>query len=590
MPTKLSWRRWTRGSLLAAIVGLAFWLRIGQATESLWLDELHTSWVVADGLGPLAPRAAVGNYSPAYFGLVWAVTKCVGENELALRLPSILAGTALVVGAWLVAVRWTGSWPAGLLAALLVAVDRHCVFYAQEARPYALVQLIGMAHLAVFAELVEKPRLAWRAAWIGTGLALFYLHYTAALLVAAEVVFYGLVRGMERLGWAGVRSSDAGGAGCGDGLANASGYAGGLADASGYDGGLADASGCEGRPTGGSGRYRRTQFVADLAVLGLGLAPAVPHLREIAQRRQDWSAFVKPRAWWRIWEIADVFPLDLYLLWPLGILALAWFWVWLFRRPRGAAPPGTGSSLRAPVLLLCWFVIPLGIAWVATAQGSTPLFFRRYLMVAALAPILAAAWCCAACPSAFWRWVLAAAIVALSVQRGGMVGQWRHDGRVIGDRNQDWRAAVRWVRERASADAPVFVRSGLIEAERWHSSPDSLRREYCLLPVLGLYRLDHRRESLFPLPLRPAAVLPAEGRRQMLACGQAWCLVLGDERSVARFAQDLRSAWQRAGISVREVQRFAFGRVTALRVNVGTAARGTRGTQPTRGTIRRPVL
>ena len=198
------------------------------------------------------------------------------------------------------------------------------------------------------------------------------------------------------------------------------------------------------------------------------------------------------------------------------------------------------------------------------------MFFRRYLMVAAVAPILGAALCYAACSSAVWRGVLAVAVVGLSIYRGGMVSQWQQDGRVVGDRNQDWRSAVQFVRDRARADEPVFVRSGLIEAERWYASPDPLRREYCLLPVLGLYRLDRPQDGLFPLPVRPPAVLAAAARDRVLACGQAWCLVQGSERSVARFEEDLRSGWRCAGVKVASVQRRSFSQVAVLHVTVLT--------------------
>ena len=312
--------------------------------------------------------------------------------------------------------------------------------------------------------------------------------------------------------------------------------------------------------------YRWTQLVTDVTVLGLGLLPAIPHVREIAQRRQDWGLFVPTRSMWRIWEMAEMFPLDIYLLAPLAILTLAWISARMFRRRLDAAACRGSRERRWLLLVLCWFLVPLTIAWVATAQGYAPLFFRRYLMAAAVAPILGAAWCCAACPSAVWRCVLALTVVGLSIHDGGMVSQWRQDGRVVGDRNQDWRSAVRYVREQARADAPVFVRSGLIEAERWYASPEALRREYCLLPVLGLYRLDQPRDDLFPLPIRPPAVLSAEARRRVLACGQAWCLVQGSERSVARFEEALQSGWQRAGVQVVSVQRFSFGNVAAVHV------------------------
>ncbi len=150
MPTNPFWRRLGRGCLLASVVGLAFWLRIVQVGESLWLDELHTAWVVADGGQQLVPRAAVGNQSPVYFALVWSVAKLAGASEFWLRLPSVLAGTALAAGAYFAVVRWTACWSAGILAALLVAVDRNCVFYGQEARAYALVQGVGLVHVVLF--------------------------------------------------------------------------------------------------------------------------------------------------------------------------------------------------------------------------------------------------------------------------------------------------------------------------------------------------------------------------------------------------------------------------------------------------------
>lgn len=543
MPTNFSWRRAGRGCSLAAVVGLALWLRIGQATESLWLDELHTSWVVADGVEQLVPRATLGNYSPAYFGLVWAVTRCAGPSELCLRLPSILAGTALVICVCLVVARWTALWSAGLLAALLVAVDRHCVFYAQEARPYALVQLLGVLHVVVFGSLVHRSHFALRVTWIATGVLLFYLHYTTALLFVAEVVDYALVWILARFP---------------------------LARASSLSLPLAGPSGLNSPPRlprVGPLRYRWTQLLTDVTVLGLGLLPAIPHVREIAQRRQDWSSFVPARSLWRIWEMAEMFPLGVYLLAPLAVLALAWISARMLRRRPVAAFCGT-CELRWRLLVLCWFLVPLTIAWVVTAQGYAPLFFRRYLMAAAVAPILGAALCCAACPSAVWRSVLAVTVVGLSIHDGGMVSQWRQDGRVVGDRNQDWRSAVHYVREQARANGPVFVRSGLIEAERWYASPDPLRREYCLLPVLGLYRLDQPRDGLFPLPVRPPAVLSADARLCVLACGQAWCLVQGSERSVARFEQALRSGWRRAGVPAASVQRFSFRNVAALHVTV----------------------
>lgn len=531
-----------RGGLMLGILLVAFWLRACQSSESLWLDELHTAWVVADGLRPLPRRAALGNYSPVYFGLVWAATQLAGFDEFGLRLCSILAGTALVGGVYLVAARWTSCWQAGLLAALLVAVDRHCVFYGQEARPYALVQLVGLVNIGLFARASARPSALSRGLWIATAVLLFYLHYTAALLLAAELAYIGAIwLARFRPAW----------------------------------------TGHGGRPQGhapvdaGTDRARaacpwRWGWIDGL-VVGVCVLPALPHLRQIALRRADWSLFVPERTWWKVWEIGNVFPLGMYVLTPVTVLAIAWGCTWLCRARRGMAttrPRMNGSGL---LLVACWLLVPAMIAWVATSQATTPLFFRRYLIVSAVTPILVAAWCAAACPSVGWRAALATTVLGLSIYQGGMVGRWRQDGRVLGDRAQDWRGAVAHVRDQSRPEQPVFVRSGLIEAERWYASEDLDQREYCLLPVLGLYRLEQSTNALFPLPIRPAAILAPEAIRRAKASGQAWFVVQGSARSATRFEADLRSAWRRAGLGIASIRRASFQNVTTFHVELGAA-------------------
>src|SRR6187549_386898 len=112
--------------ILAAITALAAVLRLWQINESLWVDELHTSWCVQGSIFDVAPRAADGNQSPLYFWLVWGVTRLFGESELTLRLPSLLAGLALPAMAWLLVRRQElgeKTSLAAILAALLVCVD-----------------------------------------------------------------------------------------------------------------------------------------------------------------------------------------------------------------------------------------------------------------------------------------------------------------------------------------------------------------------------------------------------------------------------------------------------------------------------------
>ena len=499
--------------LVALIICCAAGLRLVQVNESLWLDELHTAWTVADGPGEIADRAAIGNHSPVYFFLVWIATKAVGMSELAVRLPSAAAGVTLIALVYWIVSRWTGCWSAGLLAALLAALDRNCVFYGQEARPYAWVQLVGLAHVALFASLVSAPTVAKR---IGAGtlaVLLFYLHYTAGLLFVAEFAFYALL--------------------C--------------------------ARGEKWRP-----KYRPWQLLVDFTVVAACLLPASPHLLEIASRKDNWAMFVEKRP---LWAIRYILPLRTYLLLPLVVLAAATliYRVW----PSRSRAPEKASQLDARNLLLvvCWLFVPIGVAWVTTERDLVRLFFLRYVIVTALAPIVFSAFCYAFCRGMPMRIVCAVVLVIAVIHDSGMIKQYRHDGRVIGDRNQDWRSAVRLLNDEASdAQIPVFVRSGLIEADRWYKSDNARLREYCLLPVLGIYRIERDAESLTPLPTSSASRLSVEDRKRVVTAGEAWFLVSGRPEDIERMKVNLCRGWNSFGVQTRVAQHDAFGNVAVLRL------------------------
>ena len=515
--------------LLAVIACLAVALRSAQLTESLWLDELHTAWVVADGPEEICPRAAIGNQGPAYFLLVWLTTQIAGLNEIALRLPSVIAGIGLVVLSFYVARDWTGQCAAGLFAALLVAVDRNCVFYAQEARPYAWVQLLALAHVFLFHRQVYRPDRAKRVALVALGVLLFYLHYTSVLLLAAEAVYYAVLHTRSR--W---------------------------------------------RPA-----YHWRHYLLDMGIVGLCFLPAAWHLVEIAARRGNWAMFIHQRPFRAIWYI---FPLNTYVGIPLALVAASYAFGWLHSlwsrrrqqtdnstRNRSPWPP---VDVRVFLLTGCWLLVPLLVAWSLTACDVARLFFVRYVVVCVVAPILFTAICFAICPSKICRAACALAVTWAVVYQGGMIWQFRRDGRVIGDRSQDWRAAIGAINESAlGSDTPVFVRSGLIEAEGLRDSDDASLRAYCLLPARGIYRLRQDDGDLIPLPTTGSGRLSSAGRQRLTNAGTAWFLLLGAPDTVAHTETELLSSWQGNKGQPVVVERLKFGDVAVLRVEVQTAER-----------------
>jgi Dolichyl-phosphate-mannose-protein mannosyltransferase len=82
-------------------------------------------------------------HPPAYYALMWFWTKCFGTSAWSVRFPSALFGTACIpLVFWLgVMIRQTA---AGWIAAALVAINGHQVFWSQVARMFTLASFLGL--------------------------------------------------------------------------------------------------------------------------------------------------------------------------------------------------------------------------------------------------------------------------------------------------------------------------------------------------------------------------------------------------------------------------------------------------------------
>ncbi|MEL7267183.1 MAG: hypothetical protein AAFP69_20560, partial [Planctomycetota bacterium] len=147
---------------LLLVIALGFWLRLQSSHESLWLDELHSSWVVADDAADVAWRCRLGNQSPVWFYGLWVWQSCLqfagdgyATNEVCLRGISSLAAAMmlLVVGCmgYPASTQATGS-PAhnmiwgnitwgSITAAFLLALDSNAIFFGSELRPFSFAML-----------------------------------------------------------------------------------------------------------------------------------------------------------------------------------------------------------------------------------------------------------------------------------------------------------------------------------------------------------------------------------------------------------------------------------------------------------------
>lgn len=180
----------TRSALaVGALTAVAFVLRLVLMHDSLLGDELILYGIVHDrGLGDVLHVVRETEKTPPLgFVLSWA-TAHVGDPRVTVRLPSLLAGTALVPLAYLLGRRTVGG-AAGLVAAALLALQPYQLFYATEARAYALVAfLAGLSTLCLLRAL-DTNRRGWWAGYVLATLGAAYTHYVAAFVLAVELAW-----------------------------------------------------------------------------------------------------------------------------------------------------------------------------------------------------------------------------------------------------------------------------------------------------------------------------------------------------------------------------------------------------------------
>jgi mannosyltransferase len=133
---------------------LAAWLRFYRlAGQSLWSDEGNSVALARAGLAEIAGRTALDIHPPLYYWLLHGWMRVFGESEVAVRSLSATIGVLLVAVVYRLGTQIFNR-RVGLLAAFVAAVSPFQVYYAQEARMYALLALLGALTVWSTVELI----------------------------------------------------------------------------------------------------------------------------------------------------------------------------------------------------------------------------------------------------------------------------------------------------------------------------------------------------------------------------------------------------------------------------------------------------
>lgn len=502
-------RRIDRTSLscLVLIVLLAGALRIATLGESLWIDELHTSWSVIGDLSEVGPRARMGNNSPTYFYAIWLLAQVFGHSEIVYRSLACLAGLGLIIAVFCYTMVWTKSNVVALVVSMLMAIDPNLIFYSAEARPYACLQLCMLMSAAQFFQYVREGSTRSRLIWIVTTWIGFHLHYTSALLLVGELTYAGVTlahRHRKKIGVSGVSWAT---------------------------------------------------LLVDLIWIAAIIALSSQHLLMIAGRRDNWAHFVHKSDWTALFDLFKTLRL-------VGIAILV-FWLgkaYDFAKLR-TSPSCSFMSLDhkfTRTLILYWgccFLVPALTALMVNNLDIARLFFRRYL-VSLIAPLYLLL---ASIMSLTKRkgFAVASAITL------GLAASWSAPFQSLVGLNhhkhsrENWRAAIAKINA-TDQNSIVLLRTGLIE----ESEDSHLYDAYSQFPVRAIYPLGARRRCV-PLPLQTERGEAFDINSFSVPKGNvAWLLIRGRQSTSDSVIQAVIESTANSKIGTARVQaseEYRFG-------------------------------
>lgn len=197
---------WIGLAALAVGMGLRFY---GLEAQSLWYDEGSSVRLAEGPLRRIFEGAAQDIHPPLYYVLLYGWTAVMGRSAFALRALSALTGVLLIAATGGLAARLFGPraapWAMGLMA-----VHPLAVYYAQEARMYALLGLWAALHSLFWLAWRRRPRPGRALGLLLTGAAGVYTHYVFPAVPLAHFLVMAIdaARGRPRrwLRWLGLQA------------------------------------------------------------------------------------------------------------------------------------------------------------------------------------------------------------------------------------------------------------------------------------------------------------------------------------------------------------------------------------------------
>ena len=465
----------TKILIILSIILLGLFFRIFEKTpSSLWTDEFATYWISsAPSLAECTSRATpTQGQSPFYYILEWIVLKISPHTENSMRLISILASLISIYLIYEIALlffattnkpksteaphcettkdiqspnhptRAIATVPNGkisksqilslpaIFAALLFAFDTTQIYYAQEARPYALAIMFSLLSQLFFMKLLRKYSIDNMSLYIIFSALIIYTHYIFGTMLLVQNIWVLILL---------LRSK---------------------------------------RKTDKSPITLAGWCTVQLILIGV-LFPLMIHLVPIIRRSSKWT-------WLKSGGLIDSVAVfrtlfNLYIVVMFLILFIL-FTIYKFDIRH------TSRSLKKSNLyyLIIWFITPPLFAYSATQILNTSLLDSRYMLLSLIPFYLLAAYLLNSLKSQQAKFFLVSFIL-FAYLGGILLPSLKRNGRFSYRIPHDWRGAIAHLNKNLKPNDVIILRSGFVKENWLPETGKPIIHEYVKAPLNSFY-------------------------------------------------------------------------------------------------------
>ncbi len=169
-------------------------LRVLGINESLWFDEAYTARLANLDWGHFLKSILADSAPPGWPTIEFLVTRILGRSEIALRLPALILGAAIMLLVYLLALEISKNKAEALIACALCAILPVGLYFSVEARQYNM--LAAGVLLCGWGAIKDRP-----VAIVGGALAALYAQNVGliyVLLLGGPWAVWSVARGRIR--------------------------------------------------------------------------------------------------------------------------------------------------------------------------------------------------------------------------------------------------------------------------------------------------------------------------------------------------------------------------------------------------------